>query len=187
MPENPWRFVSILFKVDEGNPEMEKQLLQLPMVTHHTAPGILALFQEASRLWVEKGPACKMKCRTLTEEILYELLRSNTSDVNPRHYEMIESVRRHLQEYCSKNFTVEELAGMARCSSSHFRMLFKKIVGMTAKQYQTAVRIGRAKDFLLSGEMNVSEAAEAVGYRDIFYFSRQFKAVTGHPPSFYIP
>jgi YesN/AraC family two-component response regulator len=66
-------------------------------------------------------------------------------------------------------------------------MLFKQAVGMTANQYIATVRIGKAKDLLLSGEMNVSEAADAVGYRDVFYFSRQFKAVTGHPPSFYIP
>jgi len=59
-------------------------------------------------------------------------------------------------------------------------MLFKQVAGMTSNQDVTMARIGKAKDFLHSGEMNVSETAAHTGYRDLFHFSRQFKAL--RPP-----
>ena len=44
---------------------------------------------------------------------------------------------------------------------------------------------GLAKDLLTSGSANVSEAAFASGFNDIYYFSAMFKKVTGENPSKY--
>lgn len=188
IPENPWHFITVMLDVTAWNEESAAYLHSMPMMVYSAPQNVLELFTELNRAWAGKGIAYSIKCRALAEEILYELLRTvSASAQNSIHYETIESIRQYIQNHYHQAFSVEKLADMAHCSPSHFRMLFKQIVGMTANQYITTVRIGKARDFLLSGEMNVSEAAEAVGYRDIFYFSRQFKAVTGHPPSFFIP
>jgi AraC-like DNA-binding protein len=188
IPENPWHFITVMLDVKPMNEESEAFLQTSPAITCAAPRKVLELFSELSRVWEGKGTAYAIKCRSLAEEILYELLRAvSITRQNSIHYETVESIRQYIQMNYNRNFLVEELADMAHCSPSHFRMLFKQAVGMTANQYIATVRIGKAKDLLLSGEMNVSEAADAVGYRDVFYFSRQFKAVTGHPPSFYIP
>lgn len=187
VPEAPWRYISVTFDLIAYNDQSKKQLEALPFLSRSVPPAVVSAFQELNDIWTGKGPAYMLKCRALLESILYELVRLHTAvSADSSHFEKIEKVRQYIQENYSQPCPVEELAAMARCSPSHFRMLFKRVVGMTANQYVTMVRIGKAKDFLLSGEMNVSETAAHTGYRDIFYFSRQFKAITGHPPSFYI-
>ena len=57
---------------------------------------------------------------------------------------------------------------------------------MTPLQYATMIRIYKAQDLLAYENMNVSEAAAYTDYNDISYFSRQFKAIIGFPPSYYL-
>ncbi len=45
------------------------------------------------------------------------------------------------------------------------------------------LRIENARDLLLSGEVNVTEAAELSGFEDIYYFSTLFKKKTGTTPT----
>ena len=44
------------------------------------------------------------------------------------------------------------------------------------------LRIENARDLLLSGEVNVTEAAHLSGFNDIYYFSSLFKRKTGYSP-----
>ena len=45
------------------------------------------------------------------------------------------------------------------------------------------LRIENARDLLLSGEVNVTEAAQLSGFDDIYYFSTAFKRKTGFAPT----
>ncbi|GJM69096.1 hypothetical protein HMSSN036_13120 [Paenibacillus macerans] len=45
--------------------------------------------------------------------------------------------------------------------------------------------MAEAKNILLNTEMSIKEIGEALGYHDMFYFSRVFKRITGHSPSGY--
>ena len=187
VPENPWSFITVNFSITFPDEQTRTQLAELPMVARQTPGAVRTLFQELESTWVGKQSAYLLKCRALLEQIIWELIQlADASKVDSAHYLAIERVRQHIQEHYAESFTVEELAAMTRCSPSHFRMLFRQIVGMTTVQYQAMVRIEKAKDLLLSGEMNVSEAAAHLGYRDIYYFSRQFKQLTGKPPREYV-
>ena len=187
VPENPWSFITVTFSVTFPDEQTRAQFAALPMLMRQTPASVRTLFQELESTWVGKQPAYLLRCRALLEQIIWEFLQlADASRVDSVHYQPIENVRQYIQEHYAESFSVEKLAEMARCSPSHFRMLFKKIVGMTAVQYQAMVRIEKAKDLLLSGEMNVSEAAAHLGYRDIYYFSRQFKQLTGKPPREYV-
>ena len=50
-------------------------------------------------------------------------------------------------------------------------------------QYIINLRIENARDLLLSGEVNVTEAARLSGFEDIYYFSTLFKRKTGSTPT----
>lgn len=186
-PNNPWKFITIRFSLNFFHPD-DATAFSLPLVSPKQPSTVINLFHEIVQVWEGKGLAYPLKCRTLVAEILYELIRSSViAQLPTKHFESMESVRRYIQDHPKQSFSTEILAQLAHCSPSHFRTLFKQTFGMTAAQYSTLLRIEKARDLLVSGEMNVSEAAEAVGYRDIFYFSRQFKAITGVPPSSLIP
>ena len=75
---------------------------------------------------------------------------------------------------------------MTGLSSSHFRMLFKEFTGLSAVQFQNRLKIDKAKDLILSGSCNVTEAASAVGFDNVYYFSRLFRKLTGKNPSEYL-
>jgi hypothetical protein len=44
-----------------------------------------------------------------------------------------------------------------------------------------------AESLLRTGEYRVSELAEQCGYSDVHHFYKQFKVITGKPPSLYLP
>ncbi|MBD2846909.1 helix-turn-helix transcriptional regulator [Paenibacillus sp. IB182496] len=79
-------------------------------------------------------------------------------------------------------FTAEELAARMQLSPRYFALKFKEVMGQPLGSYIIARRIERAR-YLLQLGMTVGETAEALGYSSIYFFSRQFKQVTGTPPS----
>lgn len=81
--------------------------------------------------------------------------------------------------------SVADLAAMANLSPSHFAALFRRATGYGVLQYQTSLRMTRARVLLDTTDDPVSHIARAVGYDDAFYFSRQFHSVHGTSPSAY--
>ncbi|RTE03055.1 AraC family transcriptional regulator [Paenibacillus whitsoniae] len=81
-----------------------------------------------------------------------------------------------------RHYSIQELAKEAHLSPRYFSLKWKELMGQTIESYVIQKRIERAA-YLLRLGMNVSEVAEALGYRSIYFFSRQFKQVTGTNPS----
>lgn len=90
-------------------------------------------------------------------------------------------LRRNLQEH----FSVPELAAMAGLSASHFAALFKRRTGYSVLQYQTHLRMARARELLDTTNRPIAAVAAAVGYLDAFYFTRQFRRIHGVTPREY--
>lgn len=61
--------------------------------------------------------------------------------------------------------------------------VFKKHSGLTISEYVLQLRIQRAKVLLNKSNKNVMQIAQEVGFHDSYYFSRQFKKITGFTPS----
>lgn len=70
-------------------------------------------------------------------------------------------------------------------SPATFRRRFRAAGGMSPREYAMQVRLERARGLLLDEHVAVAEVARALGYRDAFLFSRQFKARFGLSPSEY--
>ena len=78
---------------------------------------------------------------------------------------------------------VEQLAGEAGYSVDHFTRIFRKVTGRSPQTFIVDSRIDRARQLLRESSMTVSQIADVLGYRDVFFFSRQFKQKVGRPPS----
>ena len=63
--------------------------------------------------------------------------------------------------------------------------LFKKETGVSFNEYLNSFRIRAAVEYLDAGTYMVYEIAEKVGYRDINYFYKCFKAIAGTTPGEY--
>ena len=89
------------------------------------------------------------------------------------------------QNYADSNLSVGQIAAQLDLSEGHLSHLFKKETDYTIGNYLTRYRIHKAMELLRQGRLKVYEVAEAVGYRDIAYFSATFKKVAGMSPSEY--
>ena len=76
----------------------------------------------------------------------------------------------------------KELAKSYGMSYSHFSRSFKKVTGVTFKNYLNRTRISKAEQLLFSKTCSVSEAAIACGYNSISYFIKVYRLFTGTTP-----
>ena len=92
---------------------------------------------------------------------------------------------RFLEAHPERAVSPEELSALCGLSVTHLRRLFHGLTCMSPMEYHTRLRMRRACQLLREGGLNVSQAADALGYESAFYFSRVFKKVIGVPPRQY--
>jgi AraC-like DNA-binding protein len=97
----------------------------------------------------------------------------------------LQQAQQYLREHIGTRTSVAELAALARISPSHFAALFRRATGVGVLQYQTRLRMSRARELLDTTDQAIAEIARTLGYADPFYFSRQFRAVHGVSASEY--
>ena len=95
----------------------------------------------------------------------------------------------HIVDYLDKNYmddlSVADIAAHFNMSASYLAHFFKEYGQKSVIEYVNETRILHAKNFLEKEEIPISEIALRVGFSDINYFSRKFKAITGITPTEY--
>jgi AraC-like DNA-binding protein len=91
----------------------------------------------------------------------------------------------YVEENCAGQLTIRELARRAHMSERSLTRMFHRITGLAPMEHVIRVRIARARELLLRGDMRITEAAYECGFNDSNYFSRQFKKVVGMTPRSY--
>jgi AraC-like DNA-binding protein len=79
--------------------------------------------------------------------------------------------------------SVSLLADMAGLSRFHFSRIFKELTSKTVTEYINIIRINKSEFLLRNTPMNISEIALAIGFSDIYYFSKVYKKFKKEPPS----
>lgn len=87
--------------------------------------------------------------------------------------------------YENPELTVSSIAEHFQLNASYLGSVFKNVRDQSVLQYITKVRLEAAIKLLETGEYLVSEVAAAIGYSDVFYFSKLFKKNYGCPPKEY--
>lgn len=95
----------------------------------------------------------------------------------------IETVMNYASENGFAELRVEDLARRYGASREHFSRVFSEETGFTPQEYLVSRRIDRARTLLVTSDYDISRIASILGYRDIFFFSRQFKERVGVSPS----
>jgi AraC-like DNA-binding protein len=90
---------------------------------------------------------------------------------------------RWIRDNHAVSIRVDELAGMARMSSSAFHRSFQAVTAMSPIQFQKQIRLQEARIRLVADPDDVAGAAYAVGYESPSQFSRDYRRRFGAPPS----
>lgn len=78
------------------------------------------------------------------------------------------------------NDTIAEAIGV---SPNYLTKVFQEYLGMSLHKYIVSMRVEKAHKLLLTGKVNITEAAEGAGFSGIHVFSKTFKSRFGITPS----
>ncbi|NBB96351.1 MAG: helix-turn-helix domain-containing protein [Planctomycetes bacterium] len=80
---------------------------------------------------------------------------------------------------------VADLAARADYSTDHFIRVFKAVRQTTPGEFLIRTRVRRACDLLRFSGRSITDIAEAIGYGDVYAFSKQFRQRMGQSPTAY--
>ena len=119
-------------------------------------------------------------------ELLVEILRNDSStDTRVPHNQtaaLIYNTMIYVRNHYTEDMDERELARSLGMSYSYFSRSFKRVTGITFKQYLNRIRINQAEKLLCRGNASVSEVATKCGYNSISYFINVYKSITGKTP-----
>jgi AraC family transcriptional regulator len=88
-----------------------------------------------------------------------------------------------LHDEMNRNPGVAELSAAVGMNANHFSRMFKRSTGLAPHQYQSLIRLERAKQLLAEGRSPIIEIASETGYSNPSQFSAFFRKRTGLSPS----
>jgi AraC-like DNA-binding protein len=159
------------------------QLHRLPQAAPFTPPSprafpdfLAALHRELSLLAPDAIIAAN-----LFENWLRDLGRSIAVEIKsaPGHLRL---AREHIDRAYAGPLTVADLARLARLSPAHFSTEFRRHFGLPPMEYAIRRRLHHAAYLLHDVNLSVTEIGRAVGYEDLFHFSKLFKKAHGMAP-----
>lgn len=92
----------------------------------------------------------------------------------------------YIKQNYNKNISVENIANLLGIERSYLSRLFKMYKNKSTQNYIIDYRMRQAKRMFEEEDVNVSQVCVAVGYTNIYCFSRIFKSRVGMPPKEYM-
>lgn len=135
---------------------------------------ILALVRDGGR-WNA------LRAGHLIEGLLIDLAESRNAA--PQAPAWVHAAQETLARQATSPINYAQLADKLGMSERSLRRNFRKRLGISPHQYVIDLRIRAARDLLTQGDAPLKEIARQLGYSDVFYFGRQFKAQVGVSPA----
>ncbi|ACS99020.1 helix-turn-helix domain-containing protein [Paenibacillus sp. JDR-2] len=128
-------------------------------------------------------PADADRAALTLESLLYDWVQSCQSSPaaqgkTARLAQLLEALSGTLHE----PFDAAAFAERHHWALSTLRRTVSEYTGFALHEYVHRLKMAEAKNRLLNTEQTVKEIAAALGYGDVFYFSRLFKKITGEAP-----
>jgi len=120
----------------------------------------------------------------LRQLLMQRLLDSRVTLSAPQDARIVR-VLEAIQSMPERQWHLEDMARVAHVSVSQLRRLFQIATGLTPNAYLVRERVARACKLLTESDLPLAAIADTLGYRDIYYFSRQFRQVKKTPPAAY--
>lgn len=108
-------------------------------------------------------------------------------DIKPgkqqEYVEKFTAICKYVNEHCTEELTLEDIAMKSGFSKYHFARLFKDFTNTSFHKYLNIRRIAYAENLLLDPGISITEAALRSGFNSISAFMRMFKIIKGCTPN----
>lgn len=136
---------------------------------------------EAARSIDKAGTAAEVGkvARRIVENVLAPVFDPNLT----RSKILMDRAMVYIEQNLHRQLDDDRVAREVGLSTSHFRHLFRQTTGQPFRKYLMAIRLERARQLLVEGDMPVSEIAIEVGFTGLAHFTRAFVQRFSAPPS----
>jgi AraC-like DNA-binding protein len=100
------------------------------------------------------------------------------------YYVQVRQSKSFMERCLSEKIELEKIAAAAFMSRFHYIRIFKKIYGLSPRQYLRDLRINKGKELIKQG-LRISDVCFDVGYDSLPTFCNAFKKATGYSPAEY--
>lgn len=94
--------------------------------------------------------------------------------------------RQHLERNFQDIATIHAAADACFVNQAYLSRLFKRFADESPLQLLTRLKMTRAAELLVQGDLLIKQVAEESGFPDPYHFSRVFKRVYGIPPETFV-
>lgn len=140
----------------------------------------------AAAAQTEHDPAAIALFRGLLMDLDAQSHQARTSTIagtQLHHQQIVQQLALKMTEHPGDDHNIQDMAREAGYSPDHFSRVFKEVLGQSPQAYAISARMTRARELLRESSLSVSQIADALGYEDVAFFSRQFKSRTGRSPA----
>lgn len=138
----------------------------------------------------ERGPAYQLLLKASLLKLISLLVADGLllsdgcgdDSLSEGRLESLKSVLSFIGSHSSEGLSLTDTAKAFGLSPKYFSRYFKKNFNCTFVDYLTGFRLERAVDLLMSTNLSVSEIALSVGFDNLSYFIKRFKAARGCTP-----
>lgn len=175
-----WHHRYVAFKGPLVSEWSNDGLLPKEPIDLNDRPDLSDLFDETIALAVGTGRWSQRRAANLLERLLLEI--ADQRQQTREQPAWIAEVLRELEamDYFQPNY--EALARRMGMALSTLRRKFRLATGGTLHELLLNRRLSDARQLLLETDLPIKDIAAQLGYKDVYFFTRQFKASIGQPP-----
>lgn len=181
---DPWE----VFWVRIEGPRLEQmcQLLGVdgqPVITGVDAEKCVAVYRDVFKLMIGGAPEATPLLHAAIAQLISLVFTARQRYTPQTNVPApLRKAMEKMRLFYFEPLTVADLAAHAGMSASHFARVFKATFGTGPIDWLRRERISQAKRRLGDSTDPIQQIAEQVGYRDRFFFSKDFKKLTGFTP-----
>lgn len=123
--------------------------------------------------------------RSLFSDILTQYMLENSCEINNTGDELIQNAIDKINNNLHRKINLAKLADESFLSYVQFARRFKSVVGMSAQDYISAMRMNNAEQMLRNTDLSVKSISLGCGFANEYYFSNFFKKYYGYSPTQY--
>jgi AraC-like DNA-binding protein len=175
-----FRGVHIDKRVEKGFFRKEEPLHKIGVT-----PLIISLYDEIMQLATQENAGYQQMISSIVLHILGTVYYKEVNNPFSNTYvtEKINEARLLMRDNVENPMSPVHLAEHVGVGYSWFRKMFKQYTGISPAQYQIQLRIMRAKELLMTTDLNITEIAYQLNFEDGGCFSTFFKNKEGITPS----
>ncbi len=117
----------------------------------------------------------------LMQSLLDEVERNCSGQVDA----FVERVKDYMNDHLDEKLTLESIADDFGMNKYTFLRTYKKLSGLTPMEELNRLRVGRARDLIISTDLSLKEIAELCGMNNEYNLSRVIHKALNVPPGYF--